>query len=430
MRALLVSVGAFAVLLLVSATALAGRQKVQIETDPPGATVYLESTETSPVCEKTPCTIDMPAQETAIFIQLKNYQVVIDSLDPANKKLTKLKKTLEPATGGIVVKDGKGARVSIDDEDKGKAPDRFEVGEGGHHVVITGADGKTLFDEFVEVKVGEDAEVEVGVGAAAKGDGDGEKDDPNAKVTKPGPAPAHAHYLRAYVATDIGFRSFAYANNMTMTSLRDVSEGGEVLVGPAVEVWPLELAGVAKGRGLSIGGHVQFHVNHQPVDNPDTRSLTTFWQSLAVAARYRYVAADVVAFEPLVGYGLDQYRFSGNQNEVDLVPDAAYSSVRFGLKIAAVSLMAGKLEPYVEAENRIVISGGSLATRFTGGSSVSGLHGAAGLALHFGAIVGRIEGAITRYSWDFKYNSTSDMRVATGATDQISQVAIDVGYQY
>ncbi len=410
--------------LCASQVAEAGKLKVSIETEPAGATVYFESTENTPVCQATPCVVDMPAQETAVYIQLKNYQPELEDLDPAKKQLH-IKKILKPAVGAIVIKDGKGARVTIDDEDKGKAPDRFEVGEGAHHVIVTDAKDKHLYEDFVEVKVGEDTTIEVGDGTS----GGGDKVDPDGPaITKPSsPRKPHDRYVLGSVSADVGFRSFSYTNNQTMGTLRDVSESGEFLLGPMVEAWPMEILGIGQAKGLSVMARVQFHLNSQAVDSKDTQSLSTFWRNIEAQVRYRWTFADVVGVEVVGGYGHDTYRFSGQEAEIGLVPDADYQSVRFGARIVGA---LGKVEPYLYVENRIVLTGGSLDSRFTGGSSATGLHGALGAQARFGPLGIRLEAALTHYSWTFKSNSTSDMRIADGATDAITQISASVGYSY
>src|ERR1700761_523018 len=108
MRALLV-------LLLLGGVAEAGR-KVLVESDPPGATVYLNDKEAGPVCSATPCTIDVPAGGDAnVIVEASGYAPEFASVDLAKKGKLAVKVTLKKAMGTIVVDQPKGATISVDD---------------------------------------------------------------------------------------------------------------------------------------------------------------------------------------------------------------------------------------------------------------------------------------------------------------------------
>jgi hypothetical protein len=181
--------------------------------------------------------------------------------------------------------------------------------------------------------------------------------------------------------------------------------------------------------GLAVVLRYQYGVNGQAVSgNGVTGSLTTFWQALEIGAKYRWVVLDnQLAVEAGGGYLRDTYRFNGNATDITLVPDADYQSIRIGARAAYV---AGQLEPYLVLESRLVLDGGAVGTRFPLGASASGLHGALGVAAHFGALGLRVEGSLTQYSWTFKADPTMDEYVATGGSDSIKQITLAVGYAY
>ena len=75
-----------------------------------------------------------------------------------------------------------------------------------------------------------------------------------------------------------------------------------------------------------------------------------------------------------------------------------------------------------------MFSGGVFHDRFEK-AEPSAIRAALGFAVSFGSIAGRVEGAITRYSWVLD-NSAQTMAKwqATGATDTLLGVAMTVGY--
>jgi len=417
-----------AVVLLVvvglGSTAHAGRYKAYIETDPPGATVYFESTETSPVCKATPCTVDIPATETIVYIQLENYTPEIIALDP--KKASRHKIVLKAAVGTLIVDGADGATVEINDEDKGQAPDKFELQEGGYHVVVTAKGGKVLYDDFVEVKAGEEVTVEPDGGGTEVGPVDDPEKPGGDGVEKP-PSRAHDRYVQASLVMDVGFRSFTYENNQTQDSLLEASESGQVLIGPMVEVWPTEILKSGKLRGLSLMGRVGFNVNPQPVSMAGAATtLTTFWLTIEALIRHRWNFGKL-GVEVRGGYGRESYQFNGTVNEVSNVPDAVYQSVRIGARLAIKA--TDQIEPYLVGENRIVLSGGALEQRFVRGADATGLHAALGVTARFGRLAAKLEGTVTRYAWTFQ-SDPMDTRRATGGTDLIGIVQVGIGYSY
>jgi hypothetical protein len=103
------------------------------------------------------------------------------------------------------------------------------------------------------------------------------------------------------------------------------------------------------------------------------------------------------------------------------VPDTDYKSLRLGARLS----LTGTIAPYITAENRIVLSGGYFATQYMD-AHASGLHGAAGMMIHAGALTAKIEGELTSYSWTFSAQDPN----ADGATDKVFGFAALLGYQY
>lgn len=411
-------------------------RKITVDSDPKGAVVYVEEKEAGPACPGTPCTITVPTGEVTLIIELKDHASQFESIVvPKRGKPPKVSVTLPPAVGTIVVEGPPGATISVDDVESGKAPANLDASEETHHVVVS-LNGKTLFDDFVEVKTGQETTIQPkqvaggGGGGGGGGDGtDGGDGDPSVgRTTKAaGPKRARDRFVSASAAVDIGFRHFSYSGVETPQKLRDESESGQVLAGPLVELWPGELTDIAALRGLSLLARLQFGINSQDVTGNGIMDKTnTFWQSMEFSLRYRKTFAGKFTAEAGAGYVRDQYQFEGTTTDLALVPDVDYQSVRLGLR---ASVLLDKLEPYVTIENRVVSSGGRLAQRFAAGSDASGYRASAGINAMMGSFVGRVEAGLINYSWDLKFDPSSDMR-ATGATDSIKQIQIAIGYQY
>ncbi|HEX3477310.1 MAG TPA: PEGA domain-containing protein [Kofleriaceae bacterium] len=411
--------------------------KVTIETDPPGAKVYFNVKEDGEVCT-TPCTVDAPIGETPIIIEAENRRAIIENLVVPRKTARPLRVSfkLRPAYGALVIEGSDGATIKIDERAQGTAPGRFDILAGAHHVVLE-RDGKKLYDEFVEVEV--DADATVSVPRAAE---------PAAPPASPPPALAAAReapdgartgpLLAVAAATDIGFRQFTYNNNLTPARQRNDSEGGEVLTGATVELWPTTLFHLGALPGLSLYGRFQIGVNPQAVSVKNSMTgaetptaLTTSWRSLEISLRHRWTIASAWTLEVGAGYTSDRYQFTTDGSmdgdaQRATVPDAAYKAVRIG---GRASLLLGRFEPYVAAENRLVVSGGMMESRYKVSTSVNGVQGALGAVIHLGHFEVRGEASLIEYGWSFRYDLTDDDK-ADGGSDVIERIGLSVGYVY
>lgn len=404
-------------------------RKVAVESDPAGASVYLNEKEAGPACAGTPCTIEAPPGEIIVIIELKDHASKFETLViPKRGRVPRIAVKLLPAVGTIVIDGPAGAAVSVDDEDKGVAPARIDVNEDAHHVVVT-QNGKTLYDQFVDVTTGGETTITPKQVASSGGEDpeEGETSGTDEVVKTAAPKRTRDRFISASAAVDIGFRTFTYQDVETPQKLRDENEGGQVLAGPLVEFWPGELAGIDPLRGLSILARLQFGVNSQTVSGNGIMDKTnTFWQSMEFSLRYRRRFASRFTAEVGVGYVRDQFQFEGNTQDLKLVPDVDYQSIRLGLR---GSVLLGNLEPYLSIENRVVTDGGKLAERFAAGTDASGYRFGVGLSARKGNFLGRIEASALQYNWEIQFEPMGEFR-ATGASDSIRQIQIAVGYQY
>ena len=435
-------------LALVGTASAAPKKKVKIDSEPQGATVYFNSKEDGPVCQ-TPCETDAPVGDTPIIVELENHKQLFENLVVTARKPVKVKYKLVPAIGTLNVRGPAGAKILVDDVDKGTAPNSFSVPAGTRTVVLV-LDGKKLPAQFVDVPSNDEATVEgkaptnnkkpppkieekeeeeeeeVGGGGATTGStpAGGEV---GGTVTPESPR-TRGPYVSLAVAMDIGFRNFTYDNPMT-DNLSPEKEGGQVLLGPVAEIFPGTLAGQRWLRGLSLLVRFGYGVNPQVVKQKVSMTNTdakTFWRAFEVSLRHRWSFKDTATVEVGGGYVRDQYQFSGPQEDIDLVPDADYSNVRFGLR---VGLLLGSIEPYASVENRLVLSGGNLEKRFDD-ADATGVRATAGAEAKFGAVGVRVEGALNYYSWSFKSNEMTDKFRASGGTDSIKFISAAIGYSY
>ena len=425
-------------------TAAAGGKtsKVTIETDPPGAKVYFNVKEDGEVCT-TPCTIDAPIGETPIIVEAENRRSIIENLIVPKKTARPMRVVykLKPAVGTLVIDGGDGATIKVDDQDQGTAPRRLEdIGAGAHHVVLQ-KNGKKLYDGFVEIEIGREASVTAPQLAADPAPADAEAATPEIAATRTAP-PREASpgpQLAISAASDIGWRQFTfnYRDKTTPRTQQNDRESGEVLTGAIVELWPATLLHLGFLPGLELYGRFEIGVNPQPVTFRDATgmvkdtSLSTSWRSLEISLRQRFPIANTAALEIGAGYADDRYRFTYGEPifgpmEHAAVPDASYKAVRIG---ARAGLLAGRFEPYLAVDNRIVISGGDVGTRYSLGASAAGYHGALGTRVHLGHFEVRVEGGVTLYSWTLRADSTAADQ-ADGASDVIEQIGISVGYAY
>lgn len=152
---------------LVLPAAAAPTRKVTIETVPSGASVYVGDQEGG-AAGVTPLTLDLPVGDNVLIIELDNHIPKFETVTvPKGKgKPIKVSYKLEAAGGAIVVSTdagAKGAKVIVDDEERGLAPLRIDVPAGSHRVEVI-AKGKTIFVDTVDVTAGGEALVNAKAG--------------------------------------------------------------------------------------------------------------------------------------------------------------------------------------------------------------------------------------------------------------------------
>jgi len=423
-----------------------GTRSVQVTSEPKDASVYVDDVTTGERCH-TPCAVDVPiGVETSIIVQKSGYtpDIILVTV-PRKGKVAPVSSTLVAAVATIEIKDAafRGAKILIDDVEKGQAPQSVQVDAGPHHVAVV-SKGKAIFDDIVDVDPGADQEVKPVAGAAATtvattsggggGGGGGTSDDElGANVTKPVDVEKQAEepktpkktFINVGGAMDIGFRQFSYDQPVNLAATE--SEVGAVMLGPTLELWPIEAIGGSHFRGLSIYGKVVFGVNHQPVLDATNMPVgpATYWGNIEVDLRHRWMIGDESSITAEGGFVRDQLEFTGGSSATRAdVPVADYRSIRIGVRAAT---MLGALQPFAAAEGRIVLSGGELATRFAS-ADITGARIAAGAEVKAGPIYLRAQAALTYYGWTFTNASSDPMaKTASGATDMVEVLSFVLG---
>ena len=423
--------------------------RIRVETTPPGAHVYIGDVESGAKCEATPCEFEAPIGDNTLIVRLEGHKPQIDEVDvkrSRDKRPQVFKYELEASVATIVCDDpkAKGASIQINGHEKGKCPAHVEVEPGGVQVIVK-LGGKTLFEDFVDVDAGAEKQLELtgtpkdgGGGDDSGDDGKGSDDDGGkgsdddggkgsgdhgGDITKPAETGPRSRFINAQVVVDVGWRRFQYENPVATLPATE-EEDGQVIAGPQVELWPAELAHSQHLRGLSILARAEFKLNQLDVKDGTTGMTIgkTYWGSYEASVRNRW-SFESAAVEASAGYVRDQVQYDTDSASLGKLPSADYQSIRIGVRGL---LRAGALEPYLAAETRIVMSGGDLQNRFTN-ASATGLRGALGVALTSGALFGRVELSYLRYSWTYPPDVNT---MATGATDQLFGLSLNVGYLY
>jgi hypothetical protein len=427
-------------------TAEAGSgRKIDVDSDPPGASVYINDVDGGALCS-TPCPIEVPVGTVTIIIRKDGYTVDITEITvPKRGKVKPYKVSLRSEVATLVVTDPafKGGRIFVDDIDKGPVPQHLDIPAGPHHAQVL-VRGKPVADEILDLDAGSEhelkavagaplppqvAETTVKSGGFEDDGGDGEAK-PNSvikhKEPESEPSGPREPYLFVGADFDVGFRQFKYDNAQNGLASTE-SESGQAMLGPAVELWPLVLMGGHHLRGLSLFGKVEFGLNHQPVLDSTNMPVgpTTFWGNIEAGLRHRWHVGDESSVAIEGGFVRDQLQFVSSSKALLLkVPYADYRSIMLGVR---ASTMVGALEPFIELEGRIILSGGDLGDRFMS-HDITGGHAAVGASITAGPVYLRAQAAITLYSWQLS-NTGPDQPggTADGASDRIEVISFVVG---
>jgi hypothetical protein len=402
----------------------APKRPVRIETDPPGATVYVGDKE-SGAAGVTPLDLRLPPGEHTVILELIGHLPrfeVIQVTGGAAKKPQVVSFTLEPAVATIVV-DGSdmptSARVFVDGEERGALPARIEVEPGAHQVEVI-AEGRRPFEAWVEVAGGAEETVEVvlrGADAPARSE-------PAVEAAAPRSRPS---LLAAGAGFELGWRRFRYQEPITSNAQPFDADGVGLIalwielhpqraLGGARLLWPLSL--VASYRhGLPLETDLQ-----------GDAVADANWRAADIGLRYRIDLGPWVAVDLDAGWARTQFSFTGEDGgEVAEVPDVDYQALRLGGRVLA---RPGDWSFWVGAENQIVLDGGRVEDRFRG-AEVDGYGLRGGLQVDWlrGRIVTRAEATWNHYGWLFDPAADDEFQ-ATGGSDDLYGLSLAVGATY
>ena len=399
--------------------------KVSITTTPPGATVYIGDKE-SGAKGTTPVTLDLPVGDTTLIIELTGYQqsfqtVTVGKPGKGKSKLQVAAFTLVPDSGHIEVKGPAGAKITIDGKDNGVVPATIDVNAGGHQVDVS-VSGQKPYQEFVNVVGGATATVNA---TFKSSDDEGDIVGGGGGSGAPGEEPHRARSLIDVGLTYMfGARSYTYTGNTTPSTLQPLSQSGASVIGIAAQFWVGRLSHAHWLHNLSIVGSFGYGLS-QDVSGASGGSLTTAWQTFTAGLRYRVPLAEKLGLDIDAGYGNYGYKFTGAAATVDDVPDAQYSTVRFG---GALVYHSGSFEAYLGGEERVVLSIGSASAHFAS-SSANGIAGKLGVRLVHEHLFAALEGGYAAYSLSFTPATPATFN-ATGGTDSQTTAQLTLGLRY
>jgi hypothetical protein len=433
-----------------SASAAAGGN-VSIDSTPPGASVYVGD-KADGEKGQTPVTLSLPPGDYTIVLELRGYgSEFVNIKVPRNKKLVTAKVTMHKAVGTLkVTVTGKASdlEIFVNDENKGAAPQTLELPADSYHVEIKRG-SVVLRDEFVNVDDGQDVELTVdGASAGSKtssgdggksksgtgsgngngsdqtgdgedttgaGSGSGSKDpdDDNRATRLP--------WIELDATTTVMFRKVTYTS-ATTSNLFGYDQGGQVLLGVALQLYPLAKVDNFL-RTLSLRGHGNFGVP-QPFNTANV-------QMFPVKTSYRQLGAEVhyqlpigsIALDAFSGYEKQRFAFSGDVEGLKVLPDADLTSVRLG---GGVTARFGSVSAFASGEARVVLGGGPYMARFSNAKAQSFAFGGGGRG-DFGRFHASLNATVANYAWGFL--PTPEYQAKT-ATDRIITVDIGVGISY
>jgi hypothetical protein len=421
----LVALMAFAIAMFAAAAASAApRRAVTIETDPPGATVYVGDKE-SGAAGVTPLDLRLPAGEHTIILEMVGYLPRFEVIQVSGraKKPQRVSFTLEPAVATLVI-DGSdlpaSARVFVDGEERGAPPARIEVEPGPHQVEVI-AEGRRPFEAWVEVAGGGEKAVEVVLVAV---DAPAVRRPPAASAGAPRPRES---LVTAGAGFELGWRRFRYDQPIT-SNAQPFDADGVGLVAVWIEahpqralrgarfLWPLSL--VASYRhGLPL-----------ETDLVGDATADAIWRAADVGLRYRIDLGPWIAVDLDAGWARTLFTFEDEDGgEVDEVPDVDYQALRLGGRLRA---RPGNWAFWVGAENQIVLEGGRVEDRFRG-AEVDGYGLRAGVEATWwqDRVVTRAEATWSHYGWLFD-TMAADEYQAAGGSDDLYGLSLAVGISY
>lgn len=470
--------GTLTVLGLGSASVEAKPYRVRIESQPSGATVYVDSKEAEPLGQ-TPFTGKLSAGAHTLIIELEGYVSQVQDIKIRRTRRTqriavRLNK-IELATleivpdrrAGTKPSDLKGARIMVDGRDVGNVPDTVKVPAGSRQVEVV-KDGYRTFESWVEVAEGETLTVpadlvpigpprRTGSGQAGGGIADDEADDLNgvrdrrlasrggAGLSDNGGDPEGSVGERARAArggrtvpfiavgagVELGGRKYAPSERED-EGLRTFDASGVPILRLQVEANPLAFSPSPWLSGWAV---LASYARGAPLDSTASDSgemevdVPTAWSEFHAGLGFLYPFRPGSYIGGQVGYGTQSVTFDAASAESlrGDVPDVEYSFWRFG---GDGRLGFGRFAALASGGVRLVRSIGKLGALFEQ-TDIRAFDVGGGLAAEVTSSVEvRLVGRYHRYAHDYEPLPGGQGSAATSGLDQFFGVTLSALFVY
>ncbi|HTE54900.1 MAG TPA: PEGA domain-containing protein [Kofleriaceae bacterium] len=458
---------------------------VRIDSQPSGATVYLDSKEGEPLGQ-TPYNGRLSAGPHTLIVELDGYVSQVQDINIRRGRhvqridvrlskidLASIEVVLGRAGGRKVEADG--ARILVDGRDVGAVPDTIQVPAGPHQVEVV-LEGYKTFETWVETAEGEKLKVtadlvplggkpvrvaQAGAGATADdvpGEGEGTtpgsraprrvaaaEDNPLAGKSattepegtafreKPDAAPARViPFVTLGAGLELGGRRFR-PNSEDVQGLRKYDAGGVLMVRLSAEVNPLAAmqSRLASGWGLyaAYARATPLDSTAELMDGTEVE-VPTVWSELDLGARYRYRFRPDSYLGIEGGYGTHTFTFDFSADTEELaeeVPDVSYKFVRIGLE---GRLGLGRISLLGTGGTRLVSSIGDLGDRFAK-TDILALSGSLGMAVTVtSSIEARLVAHYDHYAHDYTPGDGAPSGTATSGLDQFFGALLSALFVY
>lgn len=420
--------------------AFAQSYRVEIDTEPTGATLWIDNRNAESV-GTAPYSGRLSLGKHTVFAELNGYEFAIKEIRVRkNKRVQRFVITLaELESGSIDIlpapgnTNADGATVLIDGEERGTVPDTFEVPAGDHEIAVV-KEGFQRFEAQVTVKKGESQELAVTLTSASQGDGvvtvkssvktqgksgDGPKDD-GGSITEP--EGARSPLLRFGVGMGAGFRDFSYDTPQT-NNLRPYSAAGLVLVDLDAQLLFAGLSSASWLRPLSLFAHVKLSLPATSSTAGGNENITTIWLRREVGLRSRFDLGPLRLGLDLAEGG-NSFSFSDAGVLDDEIAEVSYEYLRIG---ATVGLMLSGNDIGVGGDGLVVLLASGVADRFDAASVVGfRVHGWYRRTITR-SLEAMLSGAMTEFSSSFTPSMDYN---AKGSTDRMFDVTLSGSYQF
>jgi hypothetical protein len=424
--------------------------KVRIESEPSGATVYLDSRDGGAV-GTTPVTAELQAGSWRLILDKDGYTASVTTFEVKLQRRTqRIRVELMALVTGVLVLTApegdlaRGADVMVDGRRIGVVPDEFVVEVGPHQVLVAG-DADLRYEEWIEVAPGERVEVLVELGMGEPEGAGVEVATPAPRLDEPRPEPEARDGAsressaprddpppvgdggRAALMLETGLaaggRHFSYLGP-TSGNLRPYDADGVAMFHLGIDLYPMarHARRALRALGLSASLDSAFSIESQTTDG---MAVDTRWSQFSAGLRWRApIGPALLGFG--LGYGAIAFEFDTDGTLADEVPTVDYRYVRYA---ADGRLDLGKLGVQAGAALLQVVSSGEVADRFRD-ATASGLEGHLGVSWRVGSMVeARLAGRYQRIRHHF-VASTDDTVRADAATDQLYGILLGGAYIY